>query len=325
MNIILHILNSMAPVFILIFVGWLAAEKKIVDKGAKKVCSTLVSTFVFPALLFNETYKAKPAEIFNGTWMLAFFISIALMWAIGYCSNKYILKKDMRQSAMQAMLCSFPNMGGMGLPFLALLIGASSALSIAVANVIVACSVIPVTIFLIELGSEDLADKNKSIFKFIGHAILKSLKKPMVAAVLLGLVFSLTGLSHYVPQFAISSLNIVANSCNFVSLFAVGVAVNGTKLAMSKGLSLNLVIKLLLNPIIAWVAVVVFGLTGVHAEEMIFLLSMPTATTATILAYQWNVEENEASSIYMVSTALSIITLPVLLMLMQTFIPGVHL
>jgi predicted permease len=69
----------------------------------------------------------------------------------------------------------------------------------------------------------------------------------------------------------------------------------------------------------------VFSLSGVHAEEMIFLLSMPTATTATILAYQWNVEENEASSIYIVSTALSIITLPVLLMLMQTFIPCVHL
>jgi predicted permease len=315
----------MAPVFLLIFVGWLAAQKNIVDKNAKKVCSSLVTNFVFPALLFNETYQAKPSEIFNGKWMLAFFIVICVMWVIGYYSNKLILHKNTSQSAMQAMLCCFPNMGGMGLPFLALLIGASSALSIAVANVIVACSIIPVTIFLLELGSqEEHSSKNTSFMNIVGFAIFKSLKKPMVAAVLAGLFFSLSGLSHHLPQFIVSSLSIAASSCNFVSLFAVGVAVHGTRIVINKSLSLNLAIKLILNPVIVWCGVILFGLSGIHAEEMIFLLSMPTATTATILAYQWNVEENEASSIYMASTALSVITLPLLLVLMQAFIPGIH-
>jgi hypothetical protein len=324
-KIALQIFNSMAPVFLLIFLGWFAVHKKVVDKSAKTICSTLVADFVFPALLFNETYKAKPSQVFNGSWMLAFGIAMCSMWLIGYLSNKIVLKKNMRQSAMQAMLCSFPNMGGMGIPFLALLIGASSAVSVAVANVIVAITVIPATLFLLELGDEaSHAGKNTNAIAIIGHSVIKSLKKPMVSAVLVGLVFSITGASGYLPKFAVSSLDIVAKSCNFISLFAVGVAVYGAKLSLNRGLIMNLFLKCMLNPAIVWAMVVLFGLTGEHAEEMIFLLAMPTATNAAILAYQWKVQEEEASSIYLATTALSIVILPALLILMQTNIPGVH-
>jgi malonate transporter and related proteins len=314
----------MVPVFLLIFLGWLSVRVKLVGEEAKKICSTMVSDLVFPALLFSETYKANPADVFNGKWMLAFLIAMCLMWAIGYGVNKTVLRKDMRGSAMLAMLCSFPNMGGMGIPFLALLIGASSALSVAVANVIVAVTVIPATLFLLELGATVAASgsprKGRQIF---GAAVVKALKKPMVFSVILGLVFSVSGMSEHLPKFIVSTLDIASKSTNFVSLFAVGVAIYGTRLTLNRELTLNLVLKCLLNPVIVWTVVVLFGLTGTRAEEMILLLAMPTATTATILAYQWNVQEREASSLYMATTALSIVTLPGLLMLMKLYLPGV--
>jgi hypothetical protein len=213
----------------------------------------------------------------------------------------------------------------MGIPFLALLIGASSAVSVAVANVIVAITVIPATLFLLELGDEaSHAGKNSNAIAIIGHSVINSLKKPMVSAVLVGLVFSITGASGYLPKFAVSSLDIVAKSCNFISLFAVGVAIYGAKLSFNRGLMMNMVLKCVLNPAIVWAMVMVFGLTGTHAEEMIFLLAMPTATNAAILAYQWRVQEEEASSIYLATTAMSIIILPALLVLMRANIPGVN-
>ncbi|QIE25456.1 AEC family transporter [Caballeronia sp. SBC2] len=323
-EIALQIFNSMAPVFLLIFTGWLAVHKEVVGKQAKKVCSAMVSEFVFPALLFNETYKAKPAEVFNGKWILAFTIAMCLMWLLGYAVNKIILGKDIRASAMLAMLCSFPNMGGMGIPFLALLIGASSAISVAIANVIVAVTVIPVTLFLLELGATAVASESRATGMHIfTTAIVKALKKPIVFSVMLGLLFSVTGMSTHLPKFVISTFDIAAKSCNFVSLFAVGVAIYGVKLSLTRGFAVNLALKCAVNPVIVWALVMLFGLTGTRAEEMILLLAMPTATTATILAYQWNVQEQEASSLYMASTALSIFVLPALLVLMRLFIPGV--
>lgn len=324
-QVLLQIFNSMAPVFLLIFVGWTAVHKNIVDKNAKKTCSTLVSNFVFPALLFNETYKENPATLFDASWILAFMLAMCSMWGIAYLVNKFVLKKDMRQCAMQAMLSSFPNMAGMGIPFLTLLIGTSSALSVAIANVIVAITIIPATLFLLELGQSVITAHSREtrLLNIIGHAGINALKKPMVAAIVLGLLCSCSGVYLWIPKFAISSLDIAAKATNFVSLFAVGVALHGTRLSMSTSLSLNLALKCLLNPIIVWCAVALFGLTGRHAEEMIFLLAMPTATTATILAYQLNVQEKEASSIYLASTLLSIITLPLLLALMKATIPGV--
>lgn len=320
----LQIFNSMAPVFILIFLGWMAVHKKLVDKSAKKLCSTLVTDFVFPALLFHQTYKSDPATVFNGKWMLAFTIAMCSMWIVGYLVNMVFLKKDIRASAMQAMLSSFPNMGGMGIPFLWLLLGASSAISVAVAHVLVAITIIPATLFIMDLGSAKNNAEHSNVYKIIGSSIVNSLKKPMVAAVIIGMGFSLTGASSYLPKFVTSSLDIVASSCNFISLFAVGVAIYGTRLTVNKDLGLNLFVKCILNPALVWCLVLFFSLTGQSAEEMIFLLAMPTSTTAAILAYQWQVQEKEASSIYMASTALSIIILPALLILMQMKIPGVH-
>lgn len=317
-----QVINACLPVFVLILVGWLSVDKKIVGKDAKKICSTLVSNFVFPALLFTETAKAKPTDIFNGVWMLGFFCAMAGIWLISFVANRYVLGLCIKQSAMRAMLCSFPNMGGMGVPFLTLLIGSSATISVAVANFVVAISLIPLTIFLLELGNAVFAGEQLGL-SLLFKALKNSLCKPMFIAVLLG---SLVSLSHglvYLPKFVFHTMDIVAQSCNFVSLFAVGVAVYGTKITLTRSLSYNLLIKCLITPVIAWSMIVCFHLTGAKAEELIFLLAMPTATTATILAYQWQVAEEDASSIYMASTLLSIITLPILLLLMQAYIPGV--
>lgn len=324
-QIALQIFNSMAPVFLIIFVGWFSVHKNIVDKSAKKICSTLVSDFVFPALLFHQTYNSDPATVFNGKWMIAFTLAMCLMWLAGYMVNMMLLKKGMQASAMQAMLSSFPNMGGMGIPFLWLLIGPDSAVPIAVAHVLVAITIIPATLFIMDLGNEkENSNKNANIIKIVGGSIINSLKKPMVAAVILGMCFSFTGASAYLPKFITSSLEIVSHACNFISLFAVGVAIYGTKLTLTKDLGVNLLVKCVLSPALVWGLVVYFSFTGQSAEEMIFLLAMPTSTTAAILAYQWQVEEKEASSIYMASTALSILILPTLLVLMRINIPGVN-
>jgi malonate transporter and related proteins len=44
---------------------------------------------------------------------------------------------------------------------------------------------------------------------------------------------------------------------------------------------------------------------------------MPTVTIATILAYQWEAQAEEASSLYLASTAIYVISLPILMYLLN--------
>ena len=318
---ITQVISSCIPVFLLIFLGWISVQRHYVDKSAKTLCSTLVSNYVFPALLFVHTATTPPAQVFNGRWMLTFAISMGLLWLISFITNCVGLRYNLKQSSMQAMLCSFPNMGGMGVPFLILLLGPASTISVAIANFVVALTLIPGTVFLLEL-SDSLATGERVDYHTVLRALSHSLMKPMFLGVALGVLASLSHATQWLPAFVFNTGKIMSDACNFISLFAVGVALHGVCLTLNTGLWVNLGLKSLLAPLISWVMVFAFGLQGASAQELIFLLAMPTATNATILAYQWHVQETEASSLYLLSTALSVIILPVLMLLMQAFIPG---
>lgn len=317
-----QVISSCLPVFLLIFLGWLCVQQKIFTKDSKKLLSNLVSNFVFPALLFVQTAHAKPSEIFNGKWIVAFFCTMTFIWVLCFIANKFILHKDLKACTMNAMLCCFPNMGGMGVPFLTLLLGASSTISVAIANFVVALTLIPLTIFLFELCATQFTG-GKITGSMIIDAVKNSIMKPMFLAVILGLIVSMTDGTTWLPHFVFNTFDIMSSACNFISLIAVGVGVYGVKVTLSKPLAVNVILKCFLTPVIALATVYLFGITGIQAEELVFLLAMPTASTAVILAYNWNVEQEQASSIFLVSTALSVIILPSLLLIMDFMIPGV--
>ncbi|OCG61734.1 AEC family transporter, partial [Gilliamella sp. Fer4-1] len=279
-----QVVSSCLPVFLLIFLGWLCVQQGIFTKDAKKLLSGLVSNFVFPALLFVHTSHAKPSQIFNGIWMFAFFCTMSFLWIICFLTNKYILHKDLKSTAMNTMLCCFPNMGGMGVPFLTLMLGAASTISVAIANFVVALSLIPMTIFLLELCDTKMSG-GKVTGDMIFSAVKNSLMKPMFLAVILGLIVSVTDGTKWLPHFVFNTFDIMSNACNFISLIAVGVGIHGVKLTLSKPLMINVILKSFITPVVALISVYLFGITGMEAEELVFLLAMPTASTAVILAY----------------------------------------
>jgi hypothetical protein len=64
-----------------------------------------------------QTATAKPEQIFDLRWMSAFLISIAIIWAICFSASIFIFKESKKNSVMQAMINTFTDMGGMGIPF----------------------------------------------------------------------------------------------------------------------------------------------------------------------------------------------------------------
>lgn len=309
----IQIINSILPIFIIIFTGFISRYFNILDKNAHSVCAKIVTNYVFPALLFVHTATAKPEQIFDVKWMDAFLIAIIIIWLTCFCVGKIIFKQAPKDNVMQAMIGTFTDMGGMGIPFLVSIIGTGSLIAVAKANFVISLTVIPLTIFLLEYYSRPNLNKKE----ILAYAFIKSFKKPMFLAVVIGALISLTNIYVIVPTAVTTSINQAAKACVFMSLFTVGLALYGIRLHFSKLFIFNLLMKSFISGFIAWGVVIAFGLTGNPAQELVYLLAMPTATIATIFALQWQAIPEEATSLYLVSTVLSIFTLPMWMFLLN--------
>lgn len=309
---LIQIIDSILPIFIIIFIGWLAGYLKIVGENAHKTCAKIVTVYVFPALLFMQTATARPEQIFDLRWMSAFLISIAIIWAICFSASIFIFKESKKNSVMQAMINTFTDMGGMGIPFFMSIIGSAALISVAKANFVISLTLIPLTIFLLELYSGSSQSKKGIIL----YALSQSLKKPMFLAVVLGAIISLLNVYTMIPKPITDSIDHASKACVFMSLFTVGLALYGIRFHISKMFIFNVIMKSLISGFIAWGVVILSGITGDSAKELVYLVAMPTATIATIFALQWRAIPDEATSLYLVSTVLSIITLPMWMFLL---------
>ena len=308
-----HIVESILPVFLLIMLGWVSLKFQVVDQTAKKTCATLVSVYVFPALLLMETATTDPGKVLDLSWMSAFFLAMATIWMLVFLLGHYVFKYSIKNTAMTSMLCTFPNMAGMGIPFLTHIIGSSAIISVARANFVVSLSLIPLTLFLLEVNDSD----SRRPLKAIGHALAQSIRKPMFLAVVFGAMISFSHTSSYIPVVIKDAMEMTAKACIFISLFAVGLALHDTKFQFGKALVLNLFIKSILSGLVAWLFAVLFHLHANDLKEMVFLMAMPTATIATILSMQWQAAHEEAMSLYLCSTVISVVTLPVFIYLLS--------
>jgi predicted permease len=80
-------------------------------------------------------------------------------------------------------------------------------------------------------------------------------------------------------------------------------------------ISLSLMIKLAISPVIAYLLTLFFSIDGMVKQIMIIMAAMPTAANTTMYALQFDTEPEFVSSATLISTSLSLATLPIIFMI----------
>jgi predicted permease len=80
-------------------------------------------------------------------------------------------------------------------------------------------------------------------------------------------------------------------------------------LKISWSASVNIVLKILAQPLVMWLLAVALGVTGVYRREMILLGALPTASMTAMFAVQYKVYIAESDATILFSTIVSIVTL----------------
>lgn len=119
----------------------------------------------------------------------------------------------------------------------------------------------------------------------------RSVKKPIVWGPLLGVVLSAIGIK--MPDLLLASIKPLGLAATAAALFLTGVILSARKLQLNALIATSTIVKLLVQPFIAWGLVMLLGLHGSIAITAILMIAPPPASLA------WSSATASASSLRM--------------------------
>lgn len=242
-DIFIFTFNLVAPVFLLVFIGYFLRRQKILTDSFSELASKFVYTVSLPVLVFVQLAQAKLVDIFDlpllvmgAAGTLVFF---GIGWGIGWV---FIEDRPTRGSFIQG--CFRSNYGIVGMAFAASLLGHGPGLS--KASLLLA-TIIPLNNILavIALSVHGPHDKELTLKDLLWEIV----KNPMEIAAVLGIGFSLSGFS--LPVVVLKTGEELSCLALPLALLAIGGTVKTKLLKKERFFAWTAaIIKVLIQPVI---------------------------------------------------------------------------
>ncbi|MDO5657559.1 MAG: AEC family transporter [Paracoccus sp. (in: a-proteobacteria)] len=307
----LEIFLKTLPFFALIGLGWAAARSRLFPPEGAVWLTRFVFYFALSAMLFRLAASLPLGQLWDARLVAAYLSGSIAVWVIGLAvalSNR----QSVLDAVMEAHSCVSGNTGFLGVPMLVVLLGAAAVgpvLVVLTIDMIVFSTIITLVVTAARQGRLDLR---------IAWPLLRGiLANPMIVSMLAGLAFSASGAS--LPGPATEFLTLLGAAATPGALFAIGASLAGRR-AERPGRAVWLsVAKLVIHPFVVAMAAILFGVEPFAAGVMVAAAALPVAGNVYILAQHFDIAVQRVSSAILISTALSIATIPVVILLIERF------
>ena len=288
------------PFFGLIGLGWFAGRIRFFPPEATAWLTKFVFYFALSAMLFQFTATLPIEEMFDGAFVLAYLTGTGAVWAVGM-GAALLRRLPLSEAAMEAHTGMTGNTGFLGVPMLVVLLGAQAAgpvLMVLAIDLIVFSSIVT----MIVTGARHGRIAARPLM--VGLA-----SNPMIVSMLAGLAWA--GLHLPMPAPLLDFVTILGAAATPGALFAIGASLadrSADQLRPAVWLSFA---KLVLHPLaVAIAALWVYDVAPFAAGVMIAAAALPVAGNVYILASHYGVAPRRVSASILISTAVSIVTIP---------------
>jgi len=298
---------------ILMFIGFFARKKRIVEEKFSTSLASFIFNFVFPCVVINAMQiKYEPSEVINSGLLMGISVfTMALMLGLGLLVNRIIRKKD-DMSRILLVNLMFTNFTYMAFPIMESLYGEKGSFYIAIYTIPVRVLFYVATPLIFTLGKDKAETLNA---RRIGRDALRALLSPPVLAVPVGLLIYFFGIPIPGPIAAvIASLAKVATPMGMVLCGVTLAAIPLSKIWKEKRILLIAALRLLAAPLTA-VGIYLFVSLFVQVDPLVAKVSilycaLPAAATITVLAIKSQSDATKAAQCVFATTLFSVITLP---------------
>lgn len=304
----MEIIKSVLPVIVLLLIGMLFRKKKVISEESVKGLQALVMNLSLPAGLFAAFYRTS---ISAGELVLPVIMFVLVVG--GIFASKPLCRLFKENDEYMPFMASGYEAGMLGYALIAILAGDGNITTFAVMDMGQCLAIFTVYVALLK----GMCGEKQSA----GQVVKEVLTTPVLAAILAGLLVSITGLGAALERAGLSG--IIDNVCSFASaptsaaiLVVIGYRMNFKGLDM-KRVGRDCAIRLILQGVFAVVVLLLFKIIGgVCSEEitvMTFLLMMTLPPPYVLPLY---IESREKKEYYSLSisayTLLSVIAFIVL-------------
>ena len=293
MEIYLKLFEVIFPVFFVVGIGYYLGKKN------PKIDTTFITNFGAnigsPAIVFySVTTTGLTFSVFTD-YFIYYLLAIIGFSIIGVIFL-FFFKKDVIMELPPYIL---PNTGNMGLPICLFAYGANGlGVAGAISSLII--------LFHFTLGVF-LASK-----KFNLEVITKS---PAFYSVIISIIFLYFEIP--VPNFVVNTTMLLTYATIFLILMSLGIALTRLKVFSFYTSLIGSIARVIIGPIIGYLIILYFNLSGYAAGVLLIQCSMPSAVLNYLVGSMYSpkkVVDNIASMI-VVSTLLSFITIPIIVFL----------
>ena len=300
------------PFFMIIALGYGSGITKFFSEEATAYLTKFVFYFALSAMLFRFSANLSLADILDWQFVLAYLSATSLVYLI---AMRAALRRSvpMTEAAVEGQCAVIGNVGFLGIPMLVLLLGEGAVgpvMMVLAVDLIVFGSLIVILI----TGSRD----GRMSPKILWTVSVGLIKNPMIVSISLGLLVSANNVS--IPLPVNDFLTLLGAAATPGALFAIGASLaskSAERVAIAGWLSFC---KLVLHPAaVAVAALFIFDVDPYAAGVMIAAAALPVAGNVYILAQHYGVAPTRVSASILISTALSVVTVSLVIAWVTTF------
>lgn len=306
---------SLIPVILCIGAGFLAARLGWVRATAIKDLSNLVFLVLTPALLFRTMGAVRVQEL-NFQPVALYFLATGLVFSVSMAVAGFSTR-----SAARGLANMFSNTVMIGVPLVGLVYGQEGLVTLFTLvslHALILLTAATVVFELAESGERQRSGQSepRPLWRTVLQAVRNGIVHPVPLPILAGLLFAQTGWA--LPDVVDRSLQVLGQALGPMALLLVGVTLAyaqvGRNLRDAMGIAL---VKNLVHPLLLLALAWMFGLRGLPVAVMFTAAALPVGANVFLFTQRYGVMQQEVSASIAVSTALALVTVPVMLMLAQ--------
>ena len=298
------IATTMCSLFIIVIAGYLSHRRGIINEEFERKLSGFVIKVTCPALLISSTMGDKmPDREHIPMLLLVSLLTYVILIPLAYVQPVLMrVKRDLR--GMYSFMLTYSNVGFIGYPVVASIFGSDAVFYACILNVF---NTITVFIWgIMFISGENLKDG----FRF------RLFVSPAMIATYISVIIVVLNL--HTPKAIAMPLSILGNMTVPSSLIVIGAAlaeIPTRKMVGTPHIFIMCFLKLLVLPLLVYYAMILIGVdTRISSINMI-LIAMPVASFGTMFCMQMGKDETTMSQGTFWTTLLSVVSIPLLAML----------
>lgn len=298
------VFNQVAILFLMLLTGYAARRLKVFDDNTTQGLSSILLKVTLPALIISSLQKPFAVELLHrsGVLLVVSFLVYAGSFIVAVVLSR-LMHVTPDEIGVFRFAIMFSNVGFMGYPVVQAVLGSDALFLTAIYN-------LPFNLLVFTVGVAVLSSGVRAKRSWRHYV------SPATVSVLIG--FVLFAGSVQLPLVLSQALAQLGATTTPLSMILVGalLAKSSIREIFSNARVYTICLfRLLVLPLVVWLVLRAFLETGHMVSIPTIIAAMPVAANTAILAEEYSTAPEFASQAVFVSTLLSLVTIPLLAVL----------